>query len=308
MRQLSYEPTPIHEIKHPSFEAADVKVLVKREDLNNQNVSGNKWWKLKYNIEEAQLRGCNTLLTFGGAYSNHIYATAAAAFDVGLQSIGIIRGDELQADSNPTLSFAGKCGMRFEFIDRSAYRNKSQDAFLRFYQEKYPSAFIIPEGGTNDFAVRGVREFANDHLSSASFDHLFLAVGTGGTIAGLINGLEENKKIVGVAVMKGGSFLINDVTKLLDAKVKANRNWKILTDFHFGGYGKITSELIEVVKDFEVNYGLPLDPIYTGKAMAALMSEVQQGSFERGSTILFLHTGGLQGRSTFLPSSNFRSA
>ncbi len=298
--ELSYEVTPVVEVRHPLFDRAGLRVVVKREDMNHQYASGNKWWKLKYNIAEAFKTNYNTLLTFGGAYSNHIYATAAAASECGLKSIGIIRGDELTGD-NPTLRFAASAGMKFEFIDRGTYRAKDTPEFIRVYSEKYPRAFIIPEGGTNELAVKGVTEFATTYLSKIEFDHLVLPVGTGGTIAGIINGTSPDKNIIGISSLKGGAFLTDEI-KLRLRTEKAN--WQVLTEYHFGRYGKVTRELVDLIRVFESDYNLPLDPIYTAKAMAALMEEIRRENFRRGSTILFLHTGGLQGREQILTRFN----
>lgn len=297
--ELSYNITPLVELQHRLFDQGGVRVIVKREDMNHPQVSGNKWWKLKYNITEALNRNCDTLLTFGGAYSNHIYATAAAANECGLKSVGIIRGDELTGD-NPTLRFAASVGMQFEFVDRNSYREKETAEVIHAYLEKYPNAYIVPEGGTNELAIKGVTEFATKYLSEVAFDYLVLPVGTGGTMAGIINGTTTNKKIIGISSLKGGSFLADEIKKYLDENSKEKTNWQVLTDYHFGGYGKVTKGLIEFIADFERDHKLPLDPVYTGKAMAALREEIKKGNFTRGSTILFLHTGGLQGRGMLL--------
>lgn len=299
---LPYNDTPLTDLRHPLFDKAGVRVIVKREDSNHSHVSGNKWWKLKYNIQEARRRNCDTLVTFGGAYSNHIYATAAAANECGLKSVGIIRGDELNGD-NPTLRFAKSVGMRLEFIDRSSYRQKTSAEAVRSCQEKYPNAFIIPEGGTNDLAIKGITEFATKHLAEIDYDYLILPVGTGGTMSGIINGTTSNKKILGISSLKGGSFLEAEIREFLTEESREKTNWKVLTDYHFGGYGKVTSDLLDMITVFERDYDLPLDPVYTGKAMAALIEEVKKENFARGSTILFLHTGGLQGRDTLLDRS-----
>jgi 1-aminocyclopropane-1-carboxylate deaminase len=302
---LRYNLTPIQELKHPLCEAADVKVLIKREDLNHPEVSGNKWWKLKYNLEEAQRHGYNTILTFGGAYSNHIYATAAAAAECKFKSIGIIRGEEL-SKSNPTLDFAASKGMQFEVISREAYRMKDDENFLSTLRAKYPMAYIIPEGGTNEFALRGVREFTNDILNKIEFNYLILPVGTGGTISGIMQRLNNGRKILGTSVLRNGGFLQEDIKALIGSE-PVNCHWEILTDFHYGGYGKVTEQLMQLILDMRDNHHLPLDPIYTGKAMGAMLSKIQEGYFPKGSMILFLHTGGLQGSETHVSAFTKKS-
>ena len=299
--QLTYTETPVFQLNHPVFIAADLTVRVKAEYLNHPLVSGNKWWKLKYNIQQAVESGLDTLLTFGGPYSNHIYATAAAAREAGLKSVGIIRGEVV---NNPTLQFAADCGMELNFVTREDYRKKSTAESIFHYRKKYPTALILPEGGTNRNAIKGVREFANEILSKINFDYIVLPVGTGGTIAGLIEGLPETKTVIGVSALKG-NFLETEVKTLLNPSVATRMaRWQILNDYHAGGYGKVTDELLQLIVEIETTYGLPLDPVYTGKAMRAMLKEIESGRFPKGSEILFLHTGGLQGRTTHL--DNFR--
>lgn len=296
---LSYNTTPIQEIQSDLLRKAAVRILVKREDLNHPFVSGNKWWKLKYNIEEAQRIGKQTVLTFGGAYSNHIYATAAACSEVGLKSIGIIRGEET-LPLNATLTFAKEKGIVLHYVRRERYRGKTDETFIETLRTQFGDFFLIPEGGTNEFAIRGTEEMA-DIFSNINFDHLFLPVGTGGTIAGLIRALPE-KRITGVSVLKG-DFLGDEIKRLLTIENKSDTrygNWDLLTSYHHGGYAKVSPELVEFMRRMSVEHDLPLDPVYTGKLLWAVMEEVLKGSFKRGSTILALHTGGLQGANTGL--------
>jgi 1-aminocyclopropane-1-carboxylate deaminase len=296
---LSYSMTPITRLKHPISEAAGVKLLIKREDLNHPEICGNKWWKLKYNLGEAERQGCDTLLTFGGAYSNHIYATAAAASETGLKSVGIIRGED-KSLQNPTLTFAAAKGMQLDFISREDYRLKDSESFRSLLKDKYPTAFIIPEGGTNEFALKGVREFTDEYLNTTAFDYLILPVGTGGTIAGIIQKINPAKIILGVSVLKNGDFLRNDIGNLIGSRSSSLAQWEIFTEYHYGGYGKVTKPLMELIFEMTDRYNLPLDPIYTGKAMGAMLSKIREGYFPTGSTILFLHTGGLQGSKKFV--------
>jgi 1-aminocyclopropane-1-carboxylate deaminase len=288
---LSYTPTPVQEIHDEMLHRAGIRLLVKREDLNHPQVSGNKWWKLLYNLEEARRLGKRTLLTFGGAYSNHIYATAAAARELGFRSIGIIRGEEAEP-LNATLQFARQQGMQLQYISREEYRQKDSAEFQRQLYRQFGDVYVIPEGGTNALAIRGCKEFARV-LSEISFDYACLAVGTGGTMAGLIEGLNADKRIVGVSVLKG-DFLTAEVDRL--SGHKAADKWSILTDYHHGGYAKTTLELLAFMQRMVQEHDLPLDQVYTAKLMWAVMREVECGVFDRGATVLAIHTGGLQGR------------
>lgn len=292
--RLTYNPTPIIELKSAVLAESGVRILIKREDLNHVYASGNKWWKLKYNLEEATRIGHDTILTFGGAYSNHIYATAAAK-EIGLKSIGVIRGEEVNA-LNHTLAFAQSCGMKLHFISREEYRNKTTDDFIQQLQNKFGDFYLIPEGGTNELAVKGVAEFGAALINEVDFDYLCLPVGTGGTMAGIVKALAGRKKIVGFSVLKGGGFLNHEVKKWVGSSFD---NWSIVEDYHFGGYAKTTDELIKFISEFEKQHQLPLDQVYTAKMMFGILDLIQKGYFKRGSTILALHTGGLQGRNSF---------
>lgn len=290
-----YHPTPIQEIENELTYKAHVKVLVKREDLNHPLVSGNKWWKLKYNLEEAKNQQASTLLTFGGAYSNHIYATAAASRMYGFKSIGIIRG-EPSSSGNPTLSFARQQGMKLEFTSREDYRLKSQPPFLDGLKKKWGDFYMIPEGGTNTLAVKGCEEFAAALVQESKFDMVALPVGTGGTMAGLINALPTHYTL-GFSALKGGSFLNREVTNYVTDK--SNGRWRIFEEYHFGGYAKLPDGLISFMKNFESSFGIPLDPVYTAKTMFGIFDLIEKSWFDRGSTLMIIHTGGLQGRAGF---------
>lgn len=289
--QLSYHETPIQELRLGN---PKVRVLVKREDQNHPHVSGNKWWKLKHNLEAALAGGYNTVLTFGGAFSNHLYATAAAARELGLKSIGIVRGEEVEP-LNPTLAFARSQGMRLEFVSRDAYRQKNESEFIKQLQQRFANFYLMPEGGTNPLAVKGCEELGKWLSREAMFDVITLPVGTGGTLAGLVNSL-PGKSVLGFSSLKSGSFLKEEVRKYLSRDAT---DWAIVEDFHFGGYGKITEELKSFIVHFEKEHGIPLDPVYTGKMMFGLVQMIKGGKFADGTTILALHTGGLQGRKGF---------
>jgi 1-aminocyclopropane-1-carboxylate deaminase/D-cysteine desulfhydrase-like pyridoxal-dependent ACC family enzyme len=291
---LKYFDPPVIEIRSSEIENAGVRILVKREDLNHRFVSGNKWWKLKYNLMEAKRTGHNTLLTFGGAFSNHIYATAAAAKELNFESIGIIRGEEV-LPLNSTLAFAKDCGMNLSFTSRESYKKKNEELFVEKLKEKFGDFYLIPEGGSNSFAVKGCSEFAREKLSLIDFDYLCLPVGTGGTMAGIVQGLNGEKEVIGFSVLKNGDFLNEEVRILQRAySNKVYHNWTIQTDFHFGGYAKQTPELSQFIMRMKHVFDLPLDPIYTSKMVTGVFALLEKNYFPKGSTILLLHTGGLR--------------
>lgn len=291
---MEYLPTPIIQLENELLEKRKIELFIKREDLNHPHVSGNKWWKLKYNLEEAMKAKCQGLLTFGGAYSNHLYATAAAANAMGLESIGIVRGEET-LPLNSTLSFCKENGMRLEYISREKYRLKNDPEFISSLQKQYGDFYFIPEGGTNTLAIKGVEEWAQIINKEADFDYLCLSVGTGGTMAGLINQL-KNKTILGFSSLKGGDFLNKEISQRVYSDCD---NWKIEPTYHFGGYGKVNDELRSFIAEFESTYHIPLDPIYTSKMVYGVLDRVKQNAFASGAKILMLHTGGLQGRAGF---------
>jgi len=267
----------------------DITLAIKREDLIHPFVSGNKYRKLKYNISEALKLGQHRLLTFGGAFSNHIAAVAAAGKEQGLQTIGIIRGDELTGgvSNNPTLQFATDCGMQLEFISREAYRQKSEAAFIEKLQQKFGDYYLLPEGGTNDLAVKGCEEILTQ--ADAAFEYICCAVGTGGTISGLINSAKPCQQVLGFPAVKG-DFLRQEIHKFAKPD-----NWKLISDYQFGGYAKVNEELIGFLNRFYLENGVPLDPVYTGKMVFGVIDLIQKDYFPSGSKILMIHTGGLQG-------------
>jgi len=315
--------TPLTPIKSSLFDAYQVKVWIKRDDLNHPTVQGNKWHKLKNNLLQAKNQDKNTIITFGGAYSNHIAASAAAAKSEGFQSIGIIRGDELENQPekwSDTLKTAFDNGMQFHFVSRQVYRQKEDAIFLSSLQNQYPSAFIIPEGGTNQYAVLGFKDLINDlNEQCPEWTQVYCAVGTGGTLAGLIHfsqisQTENNslnsvslKKIIGVPVLKQGEYLAPQIQKLLqqveyiqDKKnhSKINPNWKLLTQYHDGGYAKQSIEGKDFQQSFEQEFSILLDSVYTSKMVYAFFDQLKTGKIPKGSNVILLHTGGLQGRKT----------
>lgn len=264
------------------------QVYLKPEYQIHPDVSGNKFRKLKYNIEQFQSGDFDCILTFGGAFSNHIAATAAAGNALNIPTMGIIRGAELaqKMEINPTLNFAKSCGMKLKFISRESYRSKNSPNFLKELEQNHPNAYIIPEGGTNELAVKGCEEILTDN--DEQFDVICCAVGTGGTISGLINSSLSHQKIIGFPALKG-SFLSQDIRKFVK-----QTNWELCHDYHFGGYAKVNSELIDFMNAFKQNFGISLDPIYTGKMVFGIFDLLDKGFFSKTAKILVIHTGGLQ--------------
>jgi 1-aminocyclopropane-1-carboxylate deaminase len=291
---LIYKSTPLQEIEHDVLREADVRLIVKREDLNHSSISGNKWWKLKCNLEEAAKQKKKTLLTFGGAYSNHIYATAAAAKEAGFECIGLIRGEET-LPLNATLSFAGSSGMKIHYISREDYRRKHEKKFVEDLNDRFGDFYLIPEGGTNALAVKGCAEFAMQYLRNIDADYVCLAVGTGGTMAGIIEGMQDEKEIIGFPILKGGEFLSDEIKALIqNFSGSVYHNWHLETDYHFGGYAKSSPALEDFISIMRAK-NLPLDMVYTSKLMWGILDCAKKGKFRSGSTVLAIHTGGLQG-------------
>jgi len=267
----------------------DRLVTIRRLDLVHPQISGNKFFKLKYNFLEAQQLGFKKLLTFGGAYSNHIAATAFASQQFGFESAGIIRGEELAHQPlNPTLALAQQFGMQLHFVSREEYRRKQDANYLEALAQNFPAHYIIPEGGTNALAIRGCQEILKD--SDAQFDVICCAVGTGGTITGLIEASQPHQQVLGFSALKG-NFLNEEV-----AKLTTKRNWSILDDYCCSGYARTSPEVIQFIQHFEAEYDIPLEQIYTGKMLLGISNLIEKGYFPAETKLLILHTGGLQGR------------
>ncbi|MFK5957451.1 MAG: pyridoxal-phosphate dependent enzyme [Lutibacter sp.] len=284
----------IQQIQFSELEDKGVSLFIKREDELHPFISGNKYRKLKYNLVEAYEKNHHTLLTFGGAYSNHIAATAAAGFEHNFKTIGVIRGDELANDldevikNNPTLKFASEHNMQFHFVSRSDYRSKTSHKFIDDLKEKFGNFYLVPEGGTNNFAVKGCEEILTEE--DHKFDIICSAIGTGGTISGLINSAKKHQKVIGFPALKG-NFLQHEIKKY----VLRTNNWSLNTNYHFGGYAKISEELITFINKFKRETQIPLDPVYTGKMLFGIIDLIKNDYFKKGTKILAIHTGGLQG-------------
>lgn len=271
----------------------NVEVYLQREDLIHPFISGNKYYKLKYNLEKAKKENKETILTFGGAYSNHIYAVSAAAKLFGFKSIGIIRGEEYKP-LNPTLQFAVDNGMTLYYLDRKSYRNRTDKNFREEIAKQFGDVYILPEGGTNELALKGTGEIL--HNIKTDFDYLCVPVGSGGTLAGLITGLNNCKKVIGFSSLKNGKYLSAMISVLIsNSSIRKFDNWKINHDYHFGGFAKISRELIEFVNCFKKNNNIQLDLIYNGKMIYGINDMISKKYFPSNSRIVAIHTGGLQG-------------
>ncbi|GAA0541563.1 1-aminocyclopropane-1-carboxylate deaminase/D-cysteine desulfhydrase [Chitinophaga japonensis] len=277
----------------PAWLPPGVEAAMLRLDRLHPDISGNKWFKLKYNLETAEAAGKTHIVTFGGAWSNHIAATALACRMAGLSCTGIIRGEAPPAPGH-TLQQARQQGMELCFISREAYREKDTTD----WEQRFPNSYIIPEGGHNAAGVRGCREIL-PLAADDRFTHIACAVGTGTTLAGLVNSAGPQQEVLGVVVLKGAGYLQEEVAAMLEAPV--HPRWRLLHDFHLGGYARVTPALIACINQFYTDTHIPLDIIYTGKMVYGVEQLAQQGYFPAGSRILLVHTGGLQGNLSLPP-------
>ncbi|MBK9327977.1 MAG: 1-aminocyclopropane-1-carboxylate deaminase/D-cysteine desulfhydrase [Sphingobacteriales bacterium] len=281
-------PTPLQPIHNDITRQFKVQLFMKRDDLIHPEISGNKWRKLKYNTEQARLENKATLLTFGGAYSNHITATAAAGRLLGFKTIGIIRGEEYQP-LNKSLQFAVDSGMQLYYINRAAYKDKQHIPFTLF--PDLDSMYVIPEGGANALAVKGCAEIPEE--IQMDFDYICCACGTGTTLAGMAGSLKSHQQAVGFPVLKNGAFLSDEIKRLTTA------DFQLITDYHFGGYAKTTPQLIQFIKDFYAEHHILLDYVYTGKMMYGIMDLIAKNHFPPESVIVAVHTGGVMNANVF---------
>lgn len=281
------------------YEAAGIEVFVKRDDLIHPVISGNKWRKLQLNLEKCKVEHYEGILTFGGAYSNHISALARAGKEFNLKTIGIIRGDELNNDSNSTLQQATRDGMELVFVSREEYSWRYEKDYINQLRSRFGNYLVVEEGGANFYGIMGCVSIVKE--ISEQFDFIMLPVGTGTTATGILLGTSD-AKIIGVPVFKNGNFIREDIKShlniagLSDEMVEEKSNQLLLeTKHHFGGYGKFTNELIDFMNAYYEVTKLPLDQVYTGKMMFTLHEMIKNGRINAGSKILVIHTGGLQG-------------
>ncbi len=287
---------PLTRVNSDYITSKGVELFVYRLDLNHSHISGNKLYKLKYNLAEAKKQNKTTILTFGGAFSNHIAACAAAGKEYGFDTIGIIRGEKV-AESNPTLKFAKECGMQLHFVSRELYQNKEE--LDKYVEEHFSSLnyYSIPEGGSNELGIIGCKEITKN--IPIDFDYVCCACGTGSTITGIALSLKEHQHAIGFQVLKGENYIKREVEKWLSHFKSSEKKWEINEDFHFGGYAKLKPELLNFMLQFEKENSIQLDYIYTGKIMFGIIELIKTGKFKKGDKIIAIHTGGLQGNKGF---------
>lgn len=287
-------PSPVQIIEHPLFTKHKVTVYVKRDDLIHPVISGNKWRKLKYNLQHAITSGYLGVISFGGGYSNHLHALAYACHQIQLPVIGLVRGEQ-HYQNNATLKQAKHWGMSLRFMDRKTYQQRNDETFLTMLTARYPGYFLIPEGGTNPLALKGVSELSEELNRQVEFDTIITPVGSAGTLSGIITGDKQQHSILGIAVLKQAEYLHKHIHTLLQSQQCNAQNWQLLTQYHGGGYAKFSHEDLTKMRAFSHATQLPIEPIYSGKMFLALLSLIEQGFFSAGQRIVALHTGGLQG-------------
>ena len=278
---------PFERILDEFLSSKGIELSILRLDQTHEHISGNKWYKLKYNLAKARESNFNRIITFGGAFSNHIAATATAGKEYGFETTGIIRGEKVR---NSTLDFAEAQGMRFKFITRSEYRDKYNQQSIDNLTAEFGDHYLIPEGGTNDLAIKGTREIV-DLFDHSNYDYICSSIGTGGTIAGLITS-STKAYVLGFSSLKGD--FVNDMVGALIPPKNAN-NYDIFKEYHFGGFAKVTGDLIDFINTFKTKHNIQLEPIYTGKMLFGLYDLIEKDYFKPGSKIIAIHTGGLQG-------------
>ena len=292
-------PTPLEYITSKKLEKKNIQLWIKRDDLTHPLVQGNKWRKLKYNLSEFKKSQKKYLLTFGGAYSNHLYATAAAGQLFEIPTIGIIRGEKTMP-LNSTLAFAEGAGMQLHFVDRKTYRLKEK--LLSTLNIPLKDCYVLPEGGTNQLAIKGCEELGNEILDQMELppDFVLVGCGTGGTVAGLISSIPLPTKVIGFSALKG-DFISKDVQNLLQqfSPQINHSSYSIQTGYHFGGYAKHTPVLLGFINEFKQKHNIQLEPIYTGKMFYGIFDLIEKDFFPEGSKIVAIHTGGLQGLDGF---------
>lgn len=292
MLRFMEESVPVVPVEDPVLHAAGVSLWLQREDLIDPLLSGNKWYKLKYNLQQARREEHDTLLTFGGAYSNHVYATAAAGKVYGFRTIGLIRGEATEP-LNYTLQKARNMGMQLHYLDRQSYRRRQEEALGAGLHQQFGRYYLLPEGGTNLLAVQGCREIGR---YAGEFDYVCAAAGTGGTLAGLALAMKGKGQLLGFSALKNGQFLLEDVQRLTQAYTQATfANITLVDAYHFGGYAKFKPPLIDFINHFGQQHQMMLDPVYTGKMLYGIYELANKGYFPSGSRVLAIHSGGIQG-------------
>lgn len=288
-----FAPSPLTKITHPLLEQQQIELWLKRDDLLHPIVSGNKWRKLKYVLDHALSIGADTLVSMGGAYSNHLHALAYVGRELGLKTIGLIRG-EPSSSLTPTLTDLQQWGMELRFVSRTDYRLLRQYRDWQALPGLQAKQYWIPEGGAQTLALQGVTEIVTE--LDINYDTLCVPCGTGTTLAGLISAAPPEVSVIGFAALINAGFLINDVAAILPQQYDS---WQINLDYHFGGFASTTIALMAFIEDFERQTAIELDPVYTGKMMFGLFDLITKQQIKSGQRIIAIHTGGLQGKRGF---------
>jgi 1-aminocyclopropane-1-carboxylate deaminase len=281
-------PSPVEEWEDERVARRGVRLFLKRDDLIHPELPGNKWRKLKYNLEAAAAGGYGTLLTFGGAYSNHIRAVAAAGHYFGYSTIGVIRGEE-HLPLNPTLAYATERGMQITYIDRQAYRDKHSSTTEAALRRRFGDFYLIPEGGSNAHAVRGAMELPAE--LTIDYDTICCPCGTGGTLAGIAAGLPPGRRAIGFSVLKGGGFLVDEVRRLQGEAGIPTTNWSVELDYHFGGFARRPAELDGFIADVRDQHGIDLEWVYVAKMLYGVLAMIERGAFTPGESVVAVLTG-----------------
>lgn len=296
--ELDFKDAPRDPISCELLDRKSVTLSMLRLDLIHPYLQGNKWFKLRYNLQACQEQGFDQILSFGGAYSNHLFALAAAGAHLGLNTVGIIRG-ELVEPLNPVLAFCQARGMHLHPVSRQQYREKADPSFLHELVERFGNSYIVPEGGSNDLALLGCEEIATLACAQAQQPDaiIALACGTGTTMAGVLRGLQRRHakhSVLGVSVLKAKGYIEGEVERWLGESASgAFPPWHVSDSFHCGGYAKSSMELTEFIENFKDISDIPLEPVYTGKLMLGLFSMIEADAFSPGTEIIALHTGGI---------------
>ena len=286
--------TPLQRISDANDSPHSINLWIKREDLIHPQLSGNKWHKLRFNLQHAKESGLNGVISFGGAFSNHLHALAWAGQQQGLKTVGVVRG-ELTEPLNPTLADCKRWGMSLIPVSREEYRRRADQVIINRLRASFPDHLLLPEGGANDFAIQGCQQWALEiQQQLPNIDYLCVASGTGATLAGLIAGLPPKVKVLGFPVLKGDSELASRLENWL-APYSNHARWRIIENYHFGGYAKVTQELVQFIDAWQAKTRIPIEPIYTGKLLYGVMKLLEADYFPADSNVVVVHSGGMQG-------------
>ncbi|MDP1773524.1 MAG: pyridoxal-phosphate dependent enzyme [Methylobacter sp.] len=288
--EKTFKPSILTKIADPWLLQYPIELWMKRDDLLHPVISGNKWRKLKYILDHALSLGVDTLISMGGAYSNHLHALAYVGKVLGLKTIGLVRGERPET-LTPTLLDMKAWGMELRFVSRSDYRLLRQYKNWHDLPDLEPRQYWLPEGGAQPLALKGIAELVGE--IAISYDTICVPCGTGTTLAGIVDAASEQTSVLGFAALKNAGFLMAEVEAMLS---HPRNNWQINLDYHFGGFAKNNAELSAFIEDFELKTTLPLEPVYTGKMMYAIYDLIKKDYFKPGQRIIAVHTGGLQGK------------